>query len=343
MRGCLGLLLCLLALPALASVPPPYVIDDPHDVGRVTIYTEYLADTDDALTLNDIRSGSYDTLFIPARRGSQRLGFHNHPFWLRLGIRNSTGTELQRILELSPGLGASVTFFEPDANGYRERHSGTDLAIPWADLRSREQLFLINLPANETRVYYVRIVPSLSFGFSLNLHDLPGHFHTGLPGATPLTVQCGDSKTTLRLAVNNGKLSADINGTQATLTVLAEQDSALLYEMDGVRRRMAFARDGHNLFLDTANGNLHLVDVTQAPPATADGEGDGQLRAPMDGAVVDVLVSEGAAVKKGQTLIIMEAMKIEHQLKANRDGVVKTLSTSAKQQLKKRQLLLVIE
>ena len=178
---------------------------------------------------------------------------------------------------------------------------------------------------------------------ALFLKDLPGHFHTGLPGATPLILQCGDIKTTLRLMMDSGVLSAEINGAQCSLTVISEQETSLLYELDGVRRRIAFARDGNNLFLDTANGNLHLMEITQAPPATTDSEGDGQLRAPMDGAVIDVLVNEGDTVKKGQTLIIMEAMKIEHQLKANRDGVVKTLSTRAKQQLKKRQLLLVIE
>lgn len=178
---------------------------------------------------------------------------------------------------------------------------------------------------------------------ALFLKDLPSHFHTGLPGATPLILQCSDIKTTLRLMMDNGVLSAEINGAQCSLTVISEQETSLLYEVDGVRRRIAFARDGNNLFLDTANGNLHLMEITQAPPATTDSEGDGQLRAPMDGAVIDVLVNEGDTVKKGQTLIIMEAMKIEHQLKANRDGVVKTLSTRAKQQLKKRQLLLVIE
>ncbi|MBP7229622.1 MAG: acetyl/propionyl/methylcrotonyl-CoA carboxylase subunit alpha [Moraxellaceae bacterium] len=178
---------------------------------------------------------------------------------------------------------------------------------------------------------------------ALFLKDLPGHFHTGLPGATPLILQCGDIKTTLRLMMDSGVLSAEINGAQCSLTVISEQETSLLYEIDGVRRRIAFARDGNNLFLDTANGNLHLMEITQAPPATADSEGDGQLRAPMDGAVIDVLVNEGDTVKKGQTLIIMEAMKIEHQLKPNRDGVVKILSTRAKQQLKKRQLLLVIE
>ncbi len=155
----------------LASPPPPYVIDDPADRGRVTIYTEYLADKAGTLTLNDIRSGNHDDQFTPARRGSQRLGFHDNPFWLRLAIRNSTDQSLQRVLELSPGLGSSITFYEPGKDGYRERTSGTDQAIPWADMRSREQLFLLRLPANETRLYYIRIVPTLTFGFSLSLHD----------------------------------------------------------------------------------------------------------------------------------------------------------------------------
>lgn len=178
---------------------------------------------------------------------------------------------------------------------------------------------------------------------TLLMQDLPSHFHTGLTGATPLILQCGEQKTALRLMLRDGKLSADINGETASLSVLSITPYDVIYMHNGVRRQMAYARDGKTLYLNTANGNLQLVDITHAPPATADGEGDGQLRAPMDGAVVDVLIAEGAAVTKGQTLIIMEAMKIEHQLKANRDGIVKTLSVHAKQQLKKRQLLLVIE
>lgn len=166
------LVLGLIAGTVLASPPPPYVIDDPADSGRVTIYTEYLADKTAALTLNDIRNGSHDDIFIPARRGTQRLGFHANPFWLRLAIRNSTDQNLRRVLELAPGLGSGITFYEPGVDGYHERTSGTDQAIPWADMRSREQLFLLNLPAHETRLYYIRIVPTLTFGFSLNLQDI---------------------------------------------------------------------------------------------------------------------------------------------------------------------------
>jgi two-component system, sensor histidine kinase RetS len=170
-----ALWLWLMAFAAEATLPPPYVVDSLADHARVTIYTEYLADHDGMLTLDDIRSGLVDDDFTPARRGTQRLGFHRHPFWLRLAIRNDTSLPLQRVLELTPGLGSSIAFFEPAREGYQVRYSGTDHSPPWADLRGREQYFLIQLPAAETRLYYIRVVPTLSFGFSMHLHDLPSH------------------------------------------------------------------------------------------------------------------------------------------------------------------------
>lgn len=159
-----------LAGQALAAPPPPYVIDSVDDQARITIYSEYLIDTERSLTLTDLRSGDHDDRFIPARHGFQRLGFHRHPVWLRFALRNSTGINIRRILELSPGLAASLVFYEPTPAGYVERHSGTSLSVPWADLRGREQLYLLELPAGESRLYYLRLEPSLALGFSLHLH-----------------------------------------------------------------------------------------------------------------------------------------------------------------------------
>ena len=168
-------LLVLLAGPLLASPPPPYVIDSVDDHARITIYTEYLVDSSHSLSLTDIRSGAHDGTFVPARHGFQRIGFHRHPVWFRFALRNSTGTDIRRVLELSPGLAASIIFYEPGTDGYTERHSGTDMPVPWADLRGREQLYLLDLPAGESRLYYLRMEPSLGLGFSLHLH--PSHEH----------------------------------------------------------------------------------------------------------------------------------------------------------------------
>ncbi|MFH4310148.1 acetyl-CoA carboxylase biotin carboxyl carrier protein subunit, partial [Acinetobacter baumannii] len=69
----------------------------------------------------------------------------------------------------------------------------------------------------------------------------------------------------------------------------------------------------------------------------------GKIRAPMDGAVVNILVNEGDQVVKGQTLLILEAMKIQQQIKSDVDGVVAEILGQQGQQVKKRQMLFSIQ
>ncbi|MBK7299998.1 MAG: acetyl-CoA carboxylase biotin carboxyl carrier protein subunit [Moraxellaceae bacterium] len=76
---------------------------------------------------------------------------------------------------------------------------------------------------------------------------------------------------------------------------------------------------------------------------TANAASQNQINALMDGLLVNVLTQVGDTVSAGQTLLLLEAMKIEHPLKAPCAGVVKEIIVTEKQQVKKRQLLLVIE
>lgn len=185
---------------------------------------------------------------------------------------------------------------------------------------------------------------SLAIAAALILHAKhDAGFNTGLPGATPLKLQIGETGITLAVRTQGDVLTVSHGESINTITVLDVAPGSLSYEFGGVRRRVAFAREGNTLYLDRANGNLAIADVTHAAAVSADAEGDGLLRAPMDGAIVALLVKEGDAVQKGQTLAVMEAMKIEHQLKANRDGRVTAISISEKQQVKKRQQLLHIQ
>lgn len=55
------------------------------------------------------------------------------------------------------------------------------------------------------------------------------------------------------------------------------------------------------------------------------GQGAGLVKSPMPGRVVKVLVQEGDAVRAGQPLVVVEAMKMENELGAERDGVVKKI------------------
>jgi geranyl-CoA carboxylase alpha subunit len=116
-----------------------------------------------------------------------------------------------------------------------------------------------------------------------------------------------------------------------------------LLEIDGVRQRHAYRLEAGQLWLFTRPGSLRLEDRTQALVSSQASVSSGTLKAPMDGAIVDVLVAEGSPVRKGQLLVVLEAMKMEHPLKSGIDGVLKRLQVRVGDQVKNRQILLEVE
>ena len=69
----------------------------------------------------------------------------------------------------------------------------------------------------------------------------------------------------------------------------------------------------------------------------------GGLVAPMPGKVIDLKVKVGSIVKKGDTLVILEAMKMEHQVKASEDGKVTKVLIKKDDQLENGALLMVVD
>ena len=81
-------------------------------------------------------------------------------------------------------------------------------------------------------------------------------------------------------------------------------------------------------------GEAYAFSGTPPQSVTGDGPaGDGAVIAPMPGKVVAVAVKTGDAVTRGQTLVTLEAMKMEHALAAAFDGVVESLSVTAGDQV----------
>ena len=68
------------------------------------------------------------------------------------------------------------------------------------------------------------------------------------------------------------------------------------------------------------NGCIHVLSIDEQG---ADGSGDeGGMTAPMPGKILEILCSVGDQVETGQTLIVMEAMKMEHRIAANGSGTI---------------------
>lgn len=68
-----------------------------------------------------------------------------------------------------------------------------------------------------------------------------------------------------------------------------------------------------------------------------------ELAAPMPGVIRGVNAGEGESVTKGQTLMVLEAMKMEIRIQAPFDGVVKSLAVKVGQTVKREQILIVLE
>ena len=70
--------------------------------------------------------------------------------------------------------------------------------------------------------------------------------------------------------------------------------------------------------------------------------GTGEVKAPMPGLIVEVTTERGASLAKGDTLIILESMKMQNELKAPIDGVVRAIHVEAGQAVDKSDLLVEI-
>lgn len=72
------------------------------------------------------------------------------------------------------------------------------------------------------------------------------------------------------------------------------------------------------------------AEAPAAAPAAKSGPGAGApVKAPLPGVVTKILVSEGQAVKKGETVLVLEAMKMENNITAEADGTVSGICVSA--------------
>ncbi|MBD8531716.1 MULTISPECIES: acetyl/propionyl/methylcrotonyl-CoA carboxylase subunit alpha [unclassified Massilia] len=114
----------------------------------------------------------------------------------------------------------------------------------------------------------------------------------------------------------------DVDGVKQPLTVSGHDGATLSVRLGEQSMHGAVRRDG-DLFHVFSNGEHHTFAYNDPMAHAGEAESTGgRLTAPMPGKVVAVLVEAGQSVKKGDALVIMEAMKMEHTIAAPSDGLV---------------------
>jgi geranyl-CoA carboxylase alpha subunit len=128
------------------------------------------------------------------------------------------------------------------------------------------------------------------------------------------------------------------------LEILAESPGRARLVIDGQRLDARFEHlDRAWIFLMLGDHALTLTNQVGAARARAEAAATGQVTAPMHGLLVDVGAAAGDTVSKGERIAILEAMKMQHEIRADIDGKVIEIGQLAGSQVKSGQLLFVIE
>ena len=134
----------------------------------------------------------------------------------------------------------------------------------------------------------------------------------------------GDRLWTLTARTTGNGYAFSFDG-QTAVADLSRSGKELTGTIDGTPVKATVVRSGETLvvFCDGRADRLELHDPV-AEAAVQDAA-SGSLAAPMPGVVVDVAITSGQAVKRGDALIVLEAMKVEHTITAPADGTVEAI------------------
>jgi biotin carboxyl carrier protein len=152
------------------------------------------------------------------------------------------------------------------------------------------------------------------------------------------------NETALDISSNGSIFIVALDDKTIHAEVLNSETGKLDLLIDGKRVTAYVSSDNTKRWV-TINGQTFVL--TKSSGARKGGHGHhhaaGELTAPMPGQVRAVNVSEGDAVTKGQTLLVLEAMKMEIRIHAPRDGIVRKLFVQQGQTVEREQILIEIE
>lgn len=132
---------------------------------------------------------------------------------------------------------------------------------------------------------------------------------------------------------NGEHLTADIDGRRYELEASQPEPNVYLFKHDGkIYEFLVSSGEKLNEPLQVSTGNhnfeIRIVDPKKLRGKGAtSGETDGaaEIKTAMPGKLVRVLVEQGAEVQKGDGILVVEAMKMQNEMKAPKDGTVKEI------------------
>jgi len=132
----------------------------------------------------------------------------------------------------------------------------------------------------------------------------------------------GETRHLVRAYYRGERYRLEIDGKASDAGATRLPDGDLALDLDGVRAELAVSRQGDEVTVAGDDESWRLLYIDPLAHRAEEEAGGGRLSAPMPGKIAQVLVTSGAKVKRGQALMVLEAMKMEHTITAPADGTV---------------------
>jgi biotin carboxyl carrier protein len=158
-----------------------------------------------------------------------------------------------------------------------------------------------------------------------------------------------NNKRKKHVLLNNS--SARVDEKQIAYEILSKNKNQIIVKIDGRIYNVVYACKGSGKIQMLANGqNFDLEVLTDLQNRAREyqaekrkNSGETLVNASMPGLLLKLNVQEGDAVKEGDTLFVLEAMKMENEIKAEVPGTVKEIKVSEGQSVEKGAVILIIE
>ncbi|MFN7114453.1 MAG: acetyl/propionyl/methylcrotonyl-CoA carboxylase subunit alpha [Alphaproteobacteria bacterium] len=174
-----------------------------------------------------------------------------------------------------------------------------------------------------------------------------GGWRIGGADTETLVFNDGTSDCSVKLSCKNGLdspvLSMPDGSMMAARFVPAAEDMGFYALLDDEELHAVALRDGNRLMLMYSGVSTDIIWHDPLNADFAQEDTAGRLTAPMPGKVVAVRVQLGDSVKKGQPLVIVEAMKMEHTIVAPADGKVAAINANIGEQVDEKRELIALE
>ncbi|HEY1972444.1 MAG TPA: biotin carboxylase N-terminal domain-containing protein [Pseudonocardia sp.] len=174
------------------------------------------------------------------------------------------------------------------------------------------------------------------------LSSVPTGFRSTPSAGQRLDFDVAEAGCAVEVFPGRGRPRVTVDGVEVELSVHRVGPELADLTVHGVRRMLRGDRAGDRLYLHGPEGVL-AVAVRPRFPDPDTGVESGSLTAPMPGSVVRVPAQVGAAVAAGDPLVVLEAMKMEHTIRATAPGQISAVKVAVGDQVDSGAVLVVLQ